>query len=67
MQYQSMYYVAYVGVVELQWRNLPLFVGKVCLTVLTRSRERVMRSFRTIGRVGRSEFGFLSQSEIIVW
>ena len=51
------------GVVFL--RNFP-FVGEVRLTVLTRFRERAIRSYRTIDRVGPSERDFTSQSEIIV-
>ena len=46
-------------------RNFP-FVGEVRLTVLTRFRERAIRSYRTIDRVGPSERDFTSQSEIIV-
>jgi len=40
----------YVGGVVLL-RNFP-FVGEVRLTVLTRFRERAIRSYRTIDRVG---------------
>jgi len=47
-------------------RNFPI-VGEVRLTVLTRFRERAVRSFRTIDRVGPSKRDFTSQSEIIVW
>ena len=54
----------YVGGVVLL-RNFP-FVGEVRLTVLTRFRERAIRSYRTIDRVGPSERDFTSQSEIIV-
>jgi hypothetical protein len=46
-------------------RNFP-FVG-VRLTVLTRFRERAIRSYRTIDRVGPSKRDFTSQSEINVW
>ena len=35
-------------------RNFP-FVGEVRLTVLTRFRERAIRSYRTIDRVGPSK------------
>ena len=45
-------------------RNFP-FVGEVRLTVLTRFRERAIRSYRTIDRVGPSKRDFTSQSEII--
>jgi hypothetical protein len=55
----------YVGGVVLL-RNFP-FVGEVRLTVLTRFRERAIRSYRTIDRVGPSKRAFTSQSEIIVW
>jgi len=55
----------YVGGVVLL-RNFP-FVGEVRLTVLTRFRERAIRSYRTIERVGPSKRDFTSQSEIIVW
>ena len=55
----------YVGGVVLL-RNFP-FVGEVRLTVLTRFRERAIRSYRTIDRVGPSKRDFTSQSEIIVW
>jgi len=55
----------YVGGVVLL-RNFP-FMGEVRLTVLTRSRERAVRSYRTIDRVGPSKRDFTSQSEIIVW
>jgi len=55
----------YVGGVVLL-RNFP-FVGEVRLTVLTRFRERAIRSYRTIDRVGPSKCDFTSQSEIIVW
>jgi hypothetical protein len=55
----------YVGGVVLL-RNFP-FEGEVRLTVLTRFRERAIRSYRTIGRVGPSKRDFTSQSEIIVW
>jgi len=37
------------------------------LTVNKRFRERAIRSYLTIGRVGPSERDFASQSEIIVW
>jgi hypothetical protein len=43
------------------------FVGEFRLTVLTRLRERAIRSFRTIDRVGPSKRDFTPQSEIIVW
>jgi len=50
-------------------RNFP-FVGEVRLTVLPYYldffRERAIRSYRTIGRVGSSKRDFTSQSEIIV-
>jgi hypothetical protein len=55
----------YLGGVVLL-RNFP-FVGEVRLTVLTGFRERAIRSYRTIGRVGPSKRDFTSQSEIIVW
>jgi len=55
----------YVGGVVLL-RNFP-FVGEVRLAVLTRFRERAIRSYRTIDRVGPSKRDFTSQSEIIVW
>jgi hypothetical protein len=57
----------YVGGVVLL-RNFP-FVGEVRLTVLARFRERAIRSYRTIDRVGptSSKRDFTSQSEIIVW
>ena len=58
----------YVGGVVLL-RNFP-FVGEVRLTVLPYYldffRERAIRSYRTIGRVGSSKRDFTSQSEIIV-
>jgi len=38
-------------------RNFP-FVKEVRLTVLTRLRERAIRSFRTIGRVGPGKRDF---------
>ena len=47
-------------------RNFP-FVGEVRITVSTRFRERAIRSYRTIDRVGPSKCDFTSQSEIIVW
>ena len=47
-------------------RNFP-FVGEVRLTVLTRFRERAMRSYRTNDRVGPSKRDFTLQSDIIVW
>ena len=43
------------------------FVVEVRLAVLTRFRERAIRSYRTIDRVGPSKRDFTSQSEIIVW
>ena len=43
------------------------FVGEVRLAVLTRFRERAIRSYRTIDRVGPSKRDFTSQSEINVW
>jgi len=46
-------------------RNFP-FVGEVRLTVLTRLRERAIRSFRTIDRMGPSKRDFTSQSENII-
>jgi hypothetical protein len=42
------------------------FVGEVRLTVLTGLRERAIRPFRTIGRVGPSKGDFTSQAVIIV-
>ena len=42
------------------------FVGEVRLTVLTGLRERAIRPFRTIGRVGPSKGDFTSQVVIIV-
>jgi len=46
-------------------RNFP-FVGKLRLTVSTIFRERAIRSFRTIDRVGPSKRDFTSQSKVIV-
>ena len=54
----------YVGGVVLL-RNFP-FVGEVRLTVLTRFRERAIRSYRTIDRLGPSKGDFTSQVVIIV-
>ena len=47
-------------------RKFPL-VGEVRISVITGLRERTIRSFRTIDRVGPSKRDFTSQSEIIVW
>jgi len=41
-------------------------MGEVRLTVLTGLRERAIRPFRTIGRVGPSKGDFTSQVVIIV-
>jgi len=49
----------YVGGVVLL-RNFP-FVGEVRLTVLTRFRERAIRSYRTIDRVGVVVIVYLSK------
>jgi hypothetical protein len=57
--------ILYVGGVKLLG-NFP-FVGEVRFTLLTRSRERAIRSFRTIDWVGPSGRDFASQSDIIVW
>jgi hypothetical protein len=54
----------YVGGVVLL-RNFP-FVGEVRLTVLTRLRERAIRSYWTTDRVGPSKRDFTSQSEMAI-
>ena len=41
-------------------------MGEVRLTVLTRLRERAIRSFRAIDRVGPSKRDFTSQSEMAI-
>ena len=63
---QSDIYVDVFGRCEVIEGSSPLW-GRFVLPCLRDLRERAMRSYRTIDRVGPSERDFASQSEIIVW